>query len=341
MADVPATIERLFASRETITSGEVAAAAGVTRQAAYYHLSAMAHRGLLLHEGKGRGGRYRRASLLSEVHLIDGLEEHVVWGEDQWALKSLKPTVFADNPKVKPILDWAFTEMLNNAIDHSEGIHVMVRWFLEPGRIIFEIEDDGIGVFRKMRQQRGLRVDFESIGEIAKGRQTTAPERHSGLGIFYSSKMVSRFMLSSGQLTWTVDASIDDQAIGGLDQERVGTLVRCEVSMTTRVVPLEVFDAFSDPETYGSKSTLRVSLFREGDAFVSRSEAKRVGAHLEKFDMVELDFSGIQQVGQGFIDELFRIWRKAHPGTRLVPVHANPAIVALIESTLRQDRPDP
>ena len=143
--------------------------------------------------------------------------------------------------------------------------------------------------------------------------------------------MVNKFVISSGQLTWTVDSKVGDEAIGWLDRERTGTLVRCEIDLATTIKPIRVFDAYSDPDKHGfTKSSLRVALFREGDSFVSRSEAKRVGAHLETFDLVELDFMGIQQVGQGFVDELFRVWRNDHPQTRLIPVNANPAIISMI-----------
>jgi biotin operon repressor len=340
-ASIPAVIDRLFASREAVTSGEVAAAAGVSRQAAHYHLKAMEKQGQLVHEGAGRGGRYRRRAQLTTQYGIEGLEEHVVWADDYYLLKKLDLPVF-DNPKVKPILDFAFTEMVNNAIDHSGGTTVTTRWFTDPDRIAFEVEDDGIGAFRRMRESRGLEGEFDSIGEIAKGRQTTAPEAHSGLGIYFSSKMATKFILSSGQLTWTVDNERGDDAIGWLDQERRGTLVRCEVDTATNVNLTDVFNASSDPETLGfTKSNLRVSLFGEGD-FVSRSEAKRMGAHLEDFDLVEVDFTGMQQVGQGFVDELFRVWQRAHPNTRLVPVNANPAIVAMIAKTVRiQPTPRP
>jgi hypothetical protein len=333
MAQVPETIERLFASREFISSGEVAAAAGVSRQAAHYHLKAMTRRGLLVHLGAGRGGRYRRNAQIARVHSLTGLEEDLVWKEDAQSLGSAHPTVF-DNPRVRPVLAYTFTEMLNNAIDHSKGTTATVRWFVEPECVAFEIEDDGIGVFRNVREDRGLKDDFEAIGEIAKGKQTSAPEFHSGMGIFFSSKIVNTFVLSSGQLIWTVDAGLKDEAIGWSDRARVGTLVRCEIDLSTTVVVKDIFDQFSDPGTFEfSKSLLRVSLFREGGSFVSRSEAKRVGAHLESFALVELDFAQIQEVGQGFVDELFRVWSNDHPGTRLVPVNANPAILAMIAKT--------
>ena len=337
---IAAVITNLFETHETITSGQVARAAGVSRQAAHYKLKDIEAHGDIIHEGAGRGGRYRRRSQRQTEYFLPDLTEDEVWGDESTALRSMDLAIF-DNPKVMPILHFAFTEMVNNAIDHSQGTMVTVRWFFSPERIAFEVEDNGIGAFRNMRESRELSSDFDAIGEIAKGKQTSAPARHSGLGIYFSSRMTNEFVLTSGHLVWTVDNRRSDEAIGWLDGERIGTRVRCEVDANTTVTPVEVFDEFSDPGRFGSnKTAIRVSLFEEG-GFVSRTEAKRLAAHLESFGKVELDFEGIESVGQGFIDELFRVWQNDHPQTHLVPIRANRSIISMIAmtapTTLRPD----
>jgi hypothetical protein len=329
---IATTIKNLFETHDVITSGQVARAADVSRQAAHYKLKEMEAHGDIVHEGAGRGGRYRRRAQRQTQYPLQDLTEDDVWGDEIRALKQMDLAIF-DNPRVRPILNFVFTEMANNAIDHSEGTTVTVRWFFSPEQIAFEIEDDGIGAFRNMRESRGLSSDFDAIGEIAKGKQTSAPDRHSGLGIYFSSRMTNEFVLVSGHLTWTVDNRRNDVAIGWLDTERIGTRVRCEVDANTTITPQEVFGELSDPERIGSnKTTIRVSLFEEG-GFVSRTEAKRLGAHLESFETVELDFEGIESVGQGFIDELFRVWQNEHPQTHLVPIRANRSIISVIAMT--------
>jgi anti-sigma regulatory factor (Ser/Thr protein kinase) len=329
---ITAEIEALFAYNETITSGQVAQAAGVSRQAAHYNLKEMERRGDIIHEGAGRSGRYRRRAQRRTTYLLDGLKEDEVWGEENIALKQMDLAIFS-NSNIQPILNFAFTEMVNNAIDHSDGTVLTIRWFFNIEEIAFEVEDDGVGAFRKMRETRNLQSDFDAIGEIAKGKQTSNPAHHSGLGIFFTSRMASEFVLTSGHLTWTVDNRRDDNAIGWLNQEVRGTRVRCEIDATTTMTPKEVFDVLSDPEKFGSnKTTIRISLFEEG-GFVSRTEAKRIAAHLEDFGTVELDFQGIESVGQGFVDELFRVWQNDQPQTRLVPIRANSSIISLIAMT--------
>jgi hypothetical protein len=33
-----------------------------------------------------------------------------------------------------------------------------------------------------------------------------------------------------------------------------------------------------------------------------------------------MDFTGIEEVGQGFVDEVFRVWPKQHPDTVVEPI---------------------
>jgi anti-sigma regulatory factor (Ser/Thr protein kinase) len=238
-------------------------------------------------------------------------------------------------PTFRQALNFAFTEMVNNAIDHSNGRELRVRWYLNEKMLAFEIEDDGIGAFESLRESRGLKDDFEAVGELSKGKQTTNPALHSGLGIFLTSRLVDRFVLSANRLTWTVDNDLDDSAVGWLDRPRHGTLVRCEIRYDTTMTLPAVMGALQDPVTQRlNKTSIRVNLFRQGE-FVSRTEAKLIGARLEGFEVIELDFTGITQIGQGFADELFRVWVNDHPSSHLVPVNANPAVQAVIAAVER------
>jgi hypothetical protein len=78
-----------------------------------------------------------------------------------------------------------------------------------------------------------------------------------------------------------------------------------------------------------------VKLFEHGTNLVSRSEAKRVARGLERFEEVVVDFTGVDGIGQGFADELFRVWQESHPGTQLVPVHMNRAITFFVDRARR------
>jgi hypothetical protein len=77
-----------------------------------------------------------------------------------------------------------------------------------------------------------------------------------------------------------------------------------------------------------------VSLAHEGKDLISRSQAKRVVARLERFSDVVLDFSGIESISPAFADEIFRVFSKAHPQVRLTPINANDDVGKMITKAL-------
>jgi hypothetical protein len=79
-----------------------------------------------------------------------------------------------------------------------------------------------------------------------------------------------------------------------------------------------------------------VELFAINSRFISRSEAKRVLHGLDKFREVILDFTNVESVGQGFADEVFRVWASGHPEVRLVPVNMNEAATFMVERARRR-----
>ncbi len=299
-----------------VSSGEIARITGLTRQAVHQQLRAMVDAGELFPEGAGRGARYvRRRTALRLRRDRDGLDESMLYRELEEGLPALR-----DLPaRASRVLHYVFTEMVNNAVDHSRAAHVEVEVRMVDESVHVEISDDGIGAFENVRAGLGLGAPIEAIGEISKGKTTTDPERHSGQGLFFSSKAVQLFELECNGLRWVVDDRRGDNAIGG-SELRTGTRVRFEIDRDTDVDLRRLFDEYTTDFEFDRSRTM-VRLFAYGTSFVSRSEAKRLVHGLERFREVVLDFAGVELVGQGFVDEVFRVWARAHAGTALVPVN--------------------
>ena len=68
---------------------------------------------------------------------------------------------------------------------------------------------------------------------------------------------------------------------------------------------------------------------------MSRSEAKRLVSGLERFREVVLDFGGVELVGQGFADEVFRVWASQHPDITLIPIAMSPPVAFMVERAIR------
>jgi anti-sigma regulatory factor (Ser/Thr protein kinase) len=244
----------------------------------------------------------------------DGLQEDAVWRDV--ASEMLQDRL---SPEGRSTASYAFTEMLNNAIDHSGAEEVTVAVWAAPFGIRFEVSDQGRGALPHLQQRLALEDVYDALGELTKGKTTTDPERHSGEGIFFTSKAVDVFTLESAGLRWTVDNVRQDQAVGASDVLR-GTRVRWEMDPATTTSIADVFGAYTDDEHQFSRTRTVVRLFGFGVRFVSRSEAKRLLRGLERFKEVVVDFAGVEEVGQGFVDEVLRVWPTQHPSTVVTAV---------------------
>jgi anti-sigma regulatory factor (Ser/Thr protein kinase) len=228
-------------------------------------------------------------------------------------------------------LAYAVSEIVNNAIDHSGGRVVEVRAAFErQGTTVVWIQDDGVGVFRRVCEDFGYATPADAIVQLEKGKLTSDPSRHSGEGLFFSSKAVTRFRLESQRTAWIVDSVAGDSGVGPSDVRR-GTRVRLEV-VAGRVPRLvDVFAAYTDPDTLRfTRTRATVKLATLGAVVVSRSEAKRVLARTAAFTHVTLDFSGVDVVGQGFCDEVFRVFARAHPEVTLEPVGMSDSVAFMV-----------
>jgi len=230
-------------------------------------------------------------------------------------------------------------EMLNNAIDHSGSETATIKWWTSPDQWSFEITDEGVGAYTKLLEGLHLTSEFEAVQELSKGKRTTDPSRHTGEGIFFTSKVVDLFRLTSAGVRWTVDNIRQDVALG-VAAPAPGTSVFCQVDPQTDRVLVDVFKQFTRDHAFVRTRPV-VKLFEIGTIFVSRSEARRLLDGLDTdFEVVEVDFAGVEDVGQGFVDELLRVWPATHPGKSVVPMNMNPAVEFMVRRGIHRATED-
>lgn len=236
--------------------------------------------------------------------------------------------------------NYVFTEMFNNAVEHSEGSHIRVVMRINDFQAMFIIGDDGVGIFEKIKQKAGLEEKRYAVLELAKGKFTADPSRHSGEGIFFSSKIADSFLIMSDNLTF---AGQFDQEKGLLMDnylvERKGTIVAFSIKNPTKNNAAKIFSAYcNDPNSFGfDKTVVSVRLLEEGAGcpmFTSRSQAKRLMARLDRFKSIILDFSEIKSIGQGFADEIFRVFANEHKDCEIRYINENKDVGNMIKHIL-------
>ena len=134
------------------------------------------------------------------------LDESIVYER----LKSSIAMLACISEDLSSILYYSFTEMLNNAIEHSQSKFTEIIFEETSDEIIFEVRDKGIGVYKNIMQSKKLLTELEAIQELIKGKTTTPPHSHSGEGIFFTSKIADVFVLDSFGYRLRIDNIIQD-----------------------------------------------------------------------------------------------------------------------------------
>lgn len=229
---------------------------------------------------------------------------------------------------VQSIWEYTFSEMINNVMDHSEAENVRIIVEQDYMNTTVFIQDDGIGIFEKIKDYFKMDTIDDAICELFKGKLTTDSRNHSGEGIFFSSKMMDGFfILSSGKIF--TNNKFDDSRIMDIANRKIpGTCVIMSLSNFTQKQAHEVFDSFSDAD--GGFTRTRIPLKNIFDAApVSRSQAKRICNRLEKFQEVELDFEDLEWMGQGFAHQIFVVFERANPQIKIIPINMNEAVAKM------------
>jgi len=310
---------------------------GVSRQAIFKNIQTLIQKGLVI-KIESEKHPYLLKPLYEKSSVIPvgpGTEENKVWTE------FVSPSLNGLKDNIREICQYGFTEMFNNVIDHSQSQSADI-WVKRDALVVrMTIQDHGIGIWEKLQQELHLEDPRHALLELTKGKVTSDPKRHTGEGIFFTSRMFDKFLLASEKLTfcrfqegdeWLFDVISDDSG--------PGTRVTMTLYLDSDKKPKDIFDKFTvEIDDFGfSKTHLSVQLAKyEGDHLVSRSQARRLLSRLEKFKEIILDFRNVTTIGQAFADEIFRVFQNEHRTILLVPTHTTPEVQAMINRAQAHD----
>jgi len=292
---------------------------GLTRQAVNLHLQRLLADSDLVRQGKTRQTRFfLNLKKTWQKRYARQQSESDVWESDVLPQISDLPDNALD------IWRYCFTEMFNNAVDHSSGTRITVQLKRTAVNVEIAIIDNGVGIFKKIQRAMKFSSERYSALELAKGKFTTDPARHTGEGIFFTSKMLVAFDISSGGLYFTSLSPLKNLK---------GTAVWMKLQNSSDRSRKEVFDGYASPgNDYAfSKTVLPVKMAEQSpNDLISRSQAKRLLLRLERFRTTVLDFQNVNQIGQAFADEIFRVFTRSHPDIDMQFINANEEVHKMI-----------
>ncbi len=266
--------------------------------------------------------------------------------EDELYWTYISPFLGELSGNVQDIWYYAFTEIMNNAIDHSGGDQI--RFGIQKDALYTEISitDNGVGIFRNIqdyfRKKSGISLNSEQAAmELYKGRMTTDPARHSGEGIFFVSKMLSEFAVWSDNTVYSYRCDDRDRFVQShlisyyTKMEGIGTMAVMKLENDSKRTSREVFDTFAPLEEGFVKTLIPMKEMCPLGNPVARSQARRILRRLDEFREIIFDFRDIDFMGQGFADEVFRVFQNQHPDIMLNVINANETVLGMIRHVKR------
>jgi anti-sigma regulatory factor (Ser/Thr protein kinase) len=301
----------------------------IAKPTAVKYMNRLIAQDIIAKDSQGRYPNYHLAETAYDFTypVSTELEEDAIWRKD--ILPKMPDMTF----NVRQILQYSFTEIVNNVIDHSSAETLTIVLTIDAKMIKLVIWDDGIGIFNKIQKDLGLDDPKYSILELAKGKFTSDPEKHSGEGIFFTSRICDSFMIVSGELTFTGHRRDKDRLFENKRHILSGTRVYMDIDRQSSLSVADIFNEYTDPDKQPGfhKTAIPVKLMEyEGESLLSRSQAKRLINRFDRFLEVVLDFEGVSFIGQAFADEIFRVFANAHPQVRLNPVNCDDSVEKMI-----------
>ena len=316
----------------------VMARLGLGRRAALALLRRLAAMQWLQIDGTSRRRHYGAGPLRQGVqrYALAGLQEDQAWRRDFAPL-------FALPAHVQRMARHAFTELLNNAVDHSGGSQVTVSMRQTPLQLQLLVSDDGCGLFQRIERRFAIHEPALAMLELSKGKLTSDPARHSGQGLFFTSRLADVFDIHANAAAFQSRSWERHAWRSSRPATHHGTSVYVAIAIDTARTLDTVLRAHHGVAGHGlARTTVPLRLLAGTDGVLaSRAEARRAAARLAQFEHAEINFDGVTDVGHGFADELFRVFSGDHPGLELQPTGMSPAVQAMVTGVRLAAPPPP
>lgn len=327
---------------ESKFSGKVAKTFETTDTTIRRYIAELLQKEIIVENSEKKCGYSLKVEKFGKIYDNVDLEEDTVYRNDFFPYLNNLP----DN--IQHIWAYAFTEMLNNAIEHSQSKKIYISIEKDYLSTIIIIVDRGIGIFNNIINYIKNKTGREDIGvedavvELFKGKLTTAESNHSGEGIFFTSRMMDEFFILSSNTIFThnnisehtVKEFIhnDEKKSGQMLGVNLGTFVFLKMSNHSKKTTREVFDMFAPMDSGFIKTSIPIKhTCCEFGYPVSRSQARRLCTRFDEFEEVVLDFADVDNIGQAFAHEIFNVFQAKHPDLKLIVKNAVPYVKNMIE----------
>ena len=162
-----------------------------------------------------------------------------------------------------------------------------------------------------------------------------------GIGNFFVSKVIRKFAIWSQAHVFVSGRYSEEELIQShliayyTKLSSIGTMVVMKLENDTDQTLKKVFNTFAPIEKGFEKTIIPLKQVCPYGEPIARSQARRIVYRLEQFKQVEIDCRDIEFMGQGFADEVFRVFHNKYPKVKFEVTNANETVLGMIRHVNR------
>ena len=118
-----------------------------------------------------------------------------------------------------------------------------------------------MGIFKNIMAKKGLANELEAVQDLLKGKQTTAPEAHSGEGIFFTSRAAAVLVIKSSHKKLVFDGKLNDVVMRDIKPVK-GASVEFEIDLASKRNLADIFRAWTAGAFDFGKTSVKVMLYK-------------------------------------------------------------------------------
>ncbi len=215
----------------------VASEYDISRQGAHLHLGELEREGVVVGKGQTRLRRYFLAEMehAGQKYKLDGsLSAEQIWQ------RVLNGPTLGFGPQAHELLHYACAAAIANAIDHSGGTVVTIALVRTAAAVHITIQDDGVGVFRKISDVARLHGPYEAAVKLADNPFTTDPAHHKGEGLYFAARICDRYEICNGTVRIARSSRDTRMRVETIAEPVTGTRVGIELLLPAKRTLKEV-----------------------------------------------------------------------------------------------------
>ena len=303
---------------------------GVSRQAIHKHMNSLINDKKVIGHGTTKGRYYE---LIPSVNYSKTFDIQINNNNEKLITEHFIPH-FSDLPKnIFEIFEFTTWALINNIYDHANASRLYCKIFINHNEAHFIISDNGVGIFKHIKQRLKLANDHLAALELAKGNLKVEPDYHSGDELYAVIHLFDRVRMESSGKSLIFSNFNQEWEIGDSSQTK-GSRIHLIINPSITRTCADIFNLIFNSNKEKIRIPLNLLDISNHKIVNSREQLGSVLRNINDYKNIEFDFKKINLIGPAFADALIHKTKEKNQHANIKWINTNETVDLLLSRAL-------